>query len=151
MAGLDDGAKKFAALAKALREAGDGQLQKELYSGINRAVKPLTAAVKKSTPQFLPRRYAFELAKSLRVKARNRRDGVTLLGAASTKRGKERDLASLNRGRLRHPLYGNRGFWYDQKVKPNWWDDPLLQGADEVREEIEQVLDGVARKIEKNI
>lgn len=151
MAGLDEGAKKLANLAKALQEVGDRGLQKELYSGINRAVKPLTDSVKRSTPQFLPRRYAVELAKSLRVKTRNRRNGVTLLGSASTPGGKERDLASLNRGRLRHPLYGNRRYWYDQPVKKNWWDDPLLAGAGEVRAEIEKVLDDVAHQIEKQL
>jgi len=149
-----EGADKFGKLAKALKEIGDKELRKELYAGINRAVKPLTQDVKDSTPRFLPRRYAVELAKSLRVRARRRagrNPAVSLVAKAKTPGGKERDLASLNRGRLRHPLYGNRRYWFDQEVSPNWWDDPLLEGADRVREEIVNVLDDIGRKLEQKL
>lgn len=148
------GAEKFGYLAKALRQTGDKDLRKELYAGISRSVKPLTAAVKAGTQNYFPRRYALELAKSLRVRARRRggRDpSVRLVGQAKTSRGKERNLAALNRGRLRHPLYGNRGFWYDQAVPPNWWDEPLLEDVDQVREDLVSVLDGIARKLEKKL
>lgn len=149
-----EGADKFGILAKALRQVGDKDLRTELYRGINRAVKPLTESVKVETKNYLPRRYAFELAKSLKVRARRRagRDpAIYLVGRAKTPRGKERDLASLNRGRLRHPLYGNRRYWFDQEVSPNWWDDPLLEGADQVREEIVGVLDEVVQKVAKKL
>jgi hypothetical protein len=149
-----EGADKFGKLAKALRQSGSKELRTELYRGINRAVKPLTEEVKKETPQFLPRRYAFELSKSLRVKVRRRAGGnpaVYLVANAKTPRGKDRDLASLNRGRLRHPLYGNRGFWYDQKVSPNWWTDPLLEGAEEVRKEIVKSIDDLASRLAKKL
>jgi len=149
-----EGAEKFGKLAKALRDAGRTDLQRELYSGINRAVKPLTVGLKGSTARFLPARYAAVLSKSLRVKTRQRPrgasgPGVYLVGSAKTKGGKDRDLSSLNRGRLRHPLFGDRRHWFDQQVSPNWWDDPLLEGADEIRKEIVKSLDDVARKLDK--
>lgn len=149
-----EGAEKFGVLADALRSLGEKELEKELYSGLNRSVKPLTAAVKDGTPRYLPRRYAFELSKSLKVKARRRsgrNPGITLQGSAKTPKGKDRDLRSLNRGRLRHPLYGNRGFWYNQPVPPNWWDDPLLSGADEVRKEIVGVMDDLASRLARKL
>ena len=149
-----EGADKFGILAKALRKYGDKELRSELYKGINRAVKPLTEDVKKGTQQYLPRRYAFELARYLRVRTRRRAGkdpAIYLVGRAKTKRGKERDLASLNRGRLRHPLYGNRRYWYDQDVSPNWWDDPLLDGSEQVREEIVNVLDDIGIALAKKL
>ena len=145
-----EGAEHFRVLAKALRQLGEKDLRTELYRGINRAVKPLTADVKARTGYFLPTRYALELSKSLRVRARTRagrNPGVALVGKAKTKRGKERDLRSLNRGRLRHPLYGNRQYWYDQAVSPGWWDDPLIEGSDAVRDEIVTVIDDIGRKL----
>lgn len=149
-----EGADKFAKLARALKEYGDKDLRSELYRGINRAVKPLTASVKASTDNFLPRRYALEIAKSLKVRA-NRRAGrnpaIYLVGKAKTPKGKERDLASLNRGRLRHPLYGNRHYWFDQDVAPNWWDDPLIQGQDVVRREIVNVIDDIGARLAKKL
>jgi len=148
------GADKFGVLAKTLRQLGDKDLQRELYRGINRSVKPLTEEVKKGTQNYLPRRYAFELAKSLKVRARRRAGkdpSIRLVGTAKTPRGKQRDLASLNRGRLRHPLYGNRRYWYDQKVSPNWWDEPLFEGVEQVREELVQVLDDIWAKVERQL
>lgn len=149
-----EGADKFGKLAKELRLLGDKELRSELYRGINRSVKPLSEEVKKQTPQFLPRRYAFELSKTLKIRARRRagkNPAIYLVAKANTRRGTERDLASLNRGRLRHPLYGNRRYWYDQEVSPNWWDDPLLDGADQVREEIVGILDEVVQKVAKKL
>lgn len=149
-----EGADKFGTLAKALRKYGDKDLRKELYTGINRAVKPLTQEVKDSTQNFLPRRYAIELAKSLRIRTRRRagqNPAVYLAAKAKTKAGKERDLASLNRGRLRHPLYGNRRYWYDQQVSPNWWDDTLLKGAEQVREELVNVIDDIGIRLAKKL
>jgi hypothetical protein len=149
-----EGADKFGKLARALRQAGDKELRSELYRGINRSVKPLTERVKSEAPKFLPRRYAVELAKSLRVKTRRRagrNPAIYLVGRAKTPGGKDRDLASLNRGRLRHPLYGNRHYWYDQEVSPNWWTDPLFSGAEDVRKEVVKVIDEVAVKLAKKI
>lgn len=150
-----EGADKLAVVARALRDVGDKELRRELYRGLNRAVKPLTADVKAATPDYLPKRYARELSKSLRVKTRRRAGGrnpaIFLVGSAKTPRGKDRDLSSLNRGRLRHPLFGNRRFWYDQPVRKDWWTDPLIQGAPEVREEIVRVLDDVARQLVRRI
>ena len=144
------GAKVFGQVARALRQSGDKELRKELYAGINRAVKPLTQAVKGDTNRYLPRAYAVELSKSLKVRARRRagqNPSIYLIGTAKTHRGKQRDLASLNRGRLRHPLYGDRNYWFDQSVKPDWWDDPLRRNVDEVRVEVARVLDDVGNKI----
>jgi len=73
--------------------------------------------------------------------------GLRLVGKAKTPEGKDRDLASLNRGRLRHPLYGNRKHWYDQQVSPGWWDEPLLESAPQAREEIVKALDDVAKRM----
>ena len=149
-----EGADKFGKLAKALKETSDKELRKELYAGLNRSVKPLTEAVKKGTTSYFPRRYAFELAKYLRVRARRRagkNPAIFLVGKAKTKQGKERDLASLNRGRLRHPLFGNRRYWYDQSIPANWWDEPLLEDADQVREDIVNVLDEIGKRLEKKL
>lgn len=58
------------------------------------------------------------------------------------------DLWSLDRGRLRHPLFGNRRHWYQQSVKPGWWSQSLQRAADdEVKREILQALDRVAAKV----
>jgi hypothetical protein len=37
------------------------------------------------------------------------------------------DAARVNEGRLRHPLYGNRGHWYTQTVRPGFADETMRQ------------------------
>ena len=95
-----------------------------------------------------------ELSKSLSVSQRRRagRDpAIYLVGSAKTKGGKERDLRSLNRGRLRHPLFGDREHWFNQSVHPGWWDEPIEDGVDDIRRELENVLDDIARKIAQKL
>lgn len=146
------GGAELRRLSRQLRVLGDKELSRELYRGLNRSVKPLTQRVKDYMPRHLPDRYAEELAKTLKVRAYRRmgRDPrIDLIGKAKTKRGKERDLSSLNRGRLRHPLYGNRKHWFDQKVRPDWWTHPMISYAPYARKEIELVMGDVKRKLEK--
>ena len=149
-----EGADKFARLARALRQIGDKELRRELYAGINRAVKPLTESVKDATRRYLPDAYADELSKTLKVRARRRAGkdpGVSLAGTAKTRAGKDRNLRALNRGQLRHPLYGNREHWFNQKVTPGWWDEPLSDGADEVRQELVNVLDDIGSRLARKV
>lgn len=144
------GAEKLHVLARALRDAGDKELQRELYRGLNRSVRPLRQDVKNAIPDHLPGRYAAELSRELSIRTRRRSGGanpaIYLVGSAKT-----RDIASLNRGRLRHPLFGNRRHWYDMRIKPGFWTDTLERGAPRVRRELVVVLNDVARKIAKRI
>jgi hypothetical protein len=145
-----EGSEKLGALSDALRRYGTAGLEKELFDGIERAVQPLVAAVKKSLKTYLPDRYAEAVAVSLverAVRLAGSNPGVRLTASAKTRRGKQRDLVSLNKGRLRHPLYGDREWWFDQEVKKGFWDEPLLDESDAVREELVKVLDNIAREL----
>lgn len=56
------------------------------------------------------------------------------------------DLRSLDQGRLRHPLFGNRGHWYQQKVPKGWWTKSLNRAADrKVRKEMVAALERVLK------
>lgn len=59
------------------------------------------------------------------------------------------DLYALDRGVLRHPLFGNRNHWYSQKVKRSWWTYSLNKAADSgvVRRELLRGLDEIAKKL----
>lgn len=143
------GADQFQDLARALKEAGRKDLQREMYAGINRSVKPLTGDVKDAVGDYVPNRggAADAVQAEFKVKTRRRAAGrnpaIFLLGTAGN-----RDVSSLNRGRLRHPLYGNRRRWYNTAIKPGFWTVTLEAGAPRVRVELEQALRNVAAKIE---
>jgi hypothetical protein len=149
------GADDLAKLGRRLKEAGDKELRRELLRGLNRAVKPLTQEVKDSLDEFLPDNYAAELGPSVKVQTRKRVGGrnpsVSMVGRAQTRDGKPRNLDALNRGRLRHPLYGNRAHWFEQAVDPGWWEKPLTAASPLVRLEIERVINSVNAKLERGL
>lgn len=59
---------------------------------------------------------------------------------ATSRRGKSIDLRSLDRGRLRHPLFGNRRHWYEQTVESRWFTRPMQDNADTVERELRQAV-----------
>lgn len=149
-----EGSEKLGALSEALRRYGVTELEGDLYKGIVKSVEPLVQAVKTSLKDYLPDRYAEQLAASLvdkAVRLAGSNPGVRLAATAKTPRDKQRDLKSLNRGRLRHPLYGNRGWWYDQDVKKGFWDEPLIDASAAVERELIKVLDNIAKELAKKL
>lgn len=144
------GAEEFGILARRLKEAGDKELRKELYAGINRSVKLLREDVKDAAEQQIPGRYGDILRSELKVSARKRAAGrnpaIYLLGKAGN-----RDVSSLNRGRLRHPLFGNRRRWYNQQIRPGFWSQTLVNDAPRVRAELIEAIRRVAAKIERGL
>lgn len=146
------GVDKFQDLARVLKEAGRKDLQKEMFAGLNRAVKPLTRDVKDAVGDYAPNRggYADVVQAEFKVKTRRRATGrnpaIFLMGTAG-----KRDVSSLNRGRLRHPLYGNRRRWYTTSVRPGFWTVTLEAGAPRVRTELVQALNNVAAKIGRSV
>ncbi len=57
------------------------------------------------------------------------------------------DLRSLDAGRLRHPLYGNRRHWYTQRVRAGFWTKTMRKEAKTVRKAMLAVADEVAREL----
>lgn len=98
----------------------DKPLQKEVYAGLTRAVKPLTAAVKREAAATLPHRggYARLMAAQVRIRV-NRRGGTAIrLVAAARGRREQRDVRRANAGELRHPVYGRRRLRLWTKTTP---------------------------------
>lgn len=144
------GRQQLQALDRALRGV-DKQLKRDTYRALNRTVKPLTAAVKESTGDYVPEAYAAELSSSLRIRTQRRSSALSLKATAKSRTGKPRELGRLEAGRMRHPLWGNRRHWFDQSVKPGFWTKPLEKGAPVVRKELVKVLDDIALKIARSV
>ena len=56
---------------------------------------------------------------------------------------------ATNQGYVRHPLYGNRGFWYDTS-RPHmrgWWDKAEEKHLDEAGDKIVDALDNALRSV----
>lgn len=146
------GAEQFSALARRLKDAGEKELRKELYSGITRATKPTRQAIKNNVGNYMPHGYAGTFQKSLRLTVSKRASasnpGITIKAKAKGK-SRPRSVSAINGGELRHPLYGNRGFWYPTTIKPGFFTAEAKKGLPEARKEILKAMNDVAEKVAK--
>ena len=150
-AGMADAATEFQALARALKDAGEKDLARELREAIRDAADPLAKQVQdeEHLKPYMPNRYAELLASDLTVTISQRigtTPGVTLRARG---RQKKRHVARLNHGILTHPLFGNREHWPQpyQTIRPRFFDDPVAASGPEVRDQIAAAVRRVIDKI----
>ena len=138
-----DGTEQLSDLAKRLRVAGRKDLQKELGKALNRATKAPRAEIRRRAAETLPRRggLAERVAKS-RLSARRRGDGVRISDRGNL------DLPAIDRGVVRHPVFGDRKTWVRQQVKPKFFTAPLEDAAPHIRRDVEAAMRVIAKQIE---
>lgn len=76
------------------------------------------------------------------VRNTGRRAGVTIRAA------NKHHIDSIDKGIVRHPLFGNRNKWFEEAVKPGWWTRPTEASGTRVREEILKAMEVVKQRIE---
>lgn len=145
------GAEDFKKLSKALREAGmEGKrLRKELRKEINRETKPLKQDAKKNARAILPKRggLARRVARSgFRTSTKLTGPGV---GVRIVGKGKRPalDIRSIDKGRVRHPVFGNKDRWVTQSVTPGWFTKAMDKGKGKVREGVLRAVNAIVRKL----
>lgn len=123
------------------------ELRREMFRGINRATKEPRRQALRELAERLPDsggasatvRQDTKMNTTRNMRGRN-------VGVRITAKSK-RTVQRMNRGILRHPVFGNRSVWVDQKIDPRWFDDPMEASAPQVRREILEAIETVASKI----
>jgi hypothetical protein len=134
-----NGAAAFSEARKRMRGA-PREMSRELYKVMSRESKPLIQAAKTSAGVSLPsgggkpsksggKRESVAdrvVGAKYTVKVTGGRNPITRIQAME-RLGRSVDLASLDRGRLRHPLFGStaKGNWFDQRVPKDWFTRPM--------------------------
>lgn len=140
------GADEFFRLSKALKHAGRTEMRKGLNRGLTTAAKPLIPKARAEALRRLPKRggLAAQVAKEpMRVQVRTGSDpGVRVV--VGKKGG---GAQGANRGVIRHPVFGNREVFVDQKVQPGWFDDPMKAGGPSIRRDLEHAIQSVIDEI----
>lgn len=149
-----EGAEKLYKLGAQLKEIGDKELRRDLFAGVRRATVPITEAAKASARAVLPKRGGLnEVVASSKFGTRTRVTGnsvgVRIVAEKKKDGGKKSDLEAIDRGTLRHPVYGHRKTWVLQNITPGWFSKPAQGAAPMVRLQVVAVLDDVARRIER--
>lgn len=154
------GADKLAKVGKALREAGDKELKKELTRGMRAAAKPMVAEAKRAAKDKLPRHGGLNarVARSrmtVQVRTSGRRLGVRIAANGPKEAGgRSLNIRALNRGEFKHPVWArgprDKWVWAEQSIEPGWFDDTLTRQRPRVQGELIKAIDAVARRVERS-
>ncbi len=123
--------------------------QRRVSSATRRAVdRTYRPAVVSMAPSLMPDRYAGLLERDLKVSTSVRfsgsAPGVSVSVSAPTGGPQGRDVSSLERGRLSHPLFGDRSHWYRQSVTRGFASKPIKAIRSKIVADIDDELAAVA-------
>ena len=159
------GERDFVRLAHALNEAGDKGLKRELDKGSRQAGDVIADAVKNRPEVYIPRTFEAEWRRTMKTKVdvrliQQRRISIRVWADGKATR---RDIVSINKGDLAHPVYGRyrrlrdgsrmRNPWVarpGQPIRPGLVDEPAARAMPQAIKKIEDAVDRVVRQIERN-
>lgn len=101
------GTSDFLALSKALKEAGDTELRKELHKAMRDAAKPLIPKVREAARQSFPSRGGLNERMAKKPIRSAVRTGAKTAGVRI--QGTKVDPRINNEGRIVHPVFGRTG------------------------------------------
>jgi hypothetical protein len=140
------GSHDLAVLAKRLKDAGRGDLRKELLKGIRTAAKEAIPDIRQSAYRTLPRRGG--LAQAVGGQAYTTRTSLALSGAKVRIVGQGmKELTDIDEGRLRHPVFGDRSTWRGQAVTPGFFSGAVARRAPDIRKQIEAAVNDIAKQV----
>ena len=146
------GAEDLRRLGQALKELGDKEIRKETLRALKAPAKRLGEDARDRAGTVLPGGLGEYIA-GTRVTVQARMSGQNAsirVRGVRRKQGGLVDLDAIDRGRLRHPLFGDRRHWYTQQVQPGWWTKAMEAGAPAVRAELARVIgDAIARAVKR--
>lgn len=140
-------ARDFKRMALDLRDAGEKDLRQQLFRGLQSATKPARQDVLDAIPEYMPGDYAAVLQRDLKLSASSKGGKNPEVRIRGKGRRKQRLVGPLDRGRLRHPLFGNRDHWYQQSIEAGFWTDTLMARRDETRAELERRMGEIVRQL----
>ena len=142
------GAEDLERLGKALKQVGDRELRLELLRAIRTATKPTHQQIRASARELLPHRGGLaDLIARCSLSTRTRLSGRSV--GVRVQARSQHDIRALDKGRLRHPLYGDREHWFQQYVREGWFSRPLFATGKAVRLEVSEAASRIALKFLK--
>lgn len=127
------------------------RLERRVVTAAGRVVKStLEPAIKAHTPEYLPSGYAPAFAGDVQVRTSVRfvhNPGVTANISAPTGGPRGREIAAIEAGRLKHPLFGNKSYWYVTRVKRGLSRDSLKSTRPAIVEGIDSELEKIVREL----
>lgn len=135
-------------LARQMRKAA-ASVPKETDAGLIRAAAVVEKKIRGSTDDYMPRGYEQVFKRSLVIKSELRgRDPrkVSMIVRAFGRRGNDRQVDQLERGRIKHKFWGR---WVNvpqawQKIKPRFVGEPADRATPQAIKEMQKAADKIA-------
>ena len=133
----------LSALITRLRNAG---VERELEVALRRAARPMADVARQGARDTLPRKGGLaEVIAATKFSTTVRISGNNVVAQVI---GRSRhDLAALDRGRDRHPVFGNRKVWVNQRITPGWFSRSERTAEAIAMKAMEAAAERVARKL----
>lgn len=144
------GAATYEQVAAQIRAEGRKDLSREMGLALTRAVEPVKVSIEREAAAVMPSGYVDLLTGSMRHRISRRNGGqsaqVVLRTYADGKK-ERRDVGSLNKGVLRHPLWGRKKTWYVTTIRAGFHDRGTEQAMDSAAEALGEVVDDFAARL----
>jgi hypothetical protein len=143
------GAEQLRKLAVDLKAAGSPArgLRAELLRAMRLAAKPMVEAAKASARENLN----VWVADGAKIAARNRVASTNAVGMRIVATEGAAKLEDMDKGKVRHPVYGNRKVWVDQDIQAGWFSKPLNEAMPAVQADVLMAMNIIGRRIEKGM
>lgn len=137
------GQAKFREFSAKLKLA-DKDIVTGFRKAVQKALKPLGGKIRESALRVLPKRGGL----AARVAAASQRTSIGVNNIRlATKSNYE--IGKIDKGVVRHPVFGHMNRWVAQEVHPGFWSTPVQEAGPDVRVQVEQVLEDVKRKLDE--
>lgn len=143
------GGPEFTRLAADLRREKAAS-RRAILQAIERGALVLRKTIPASAAAKLPGDYGPTIGRAVRLSPSVQLGrGTVVIRVHAMGRGEQRDVNAVDMGTLRHPLYGNRGHWFDTRVPPGFVSQPFEAARGPITDEVDEVLNGIVDRIEK--
>lgn len=120
-----EGGAELREVAIRLKAAGDVELWKTLQRNIRVATAPARPAIRAEARATLPKRGGLNEWVAGSSITTGILTGRHTAGVKVTVRKRSHNARMIDRGVVRHPLFGNRDHWYTTQVQPGFASRPL--------------------------
>lgn len=142
-----DGFNKLAAVCDKVAARDYDRL---LNEGLENAGEVVAKEIRSSYRPYVPEGYEGDLGKSMVTKVSLVRRGLhraaSVVVRAFGRRGHERQIEQLEKGRLKHPVF-TRQVWAWQQIRPGLVSEPAARAAGDAADEIDKACGKIANKI----
>lgn len=157
-----DGGAQLRKVAAQIRATGDKGLGRELAKALAAALEPVKTAIEASAEKTMPSGYKATLTASLRHRRTQRtsaRQASVRLTTFADGQKERRDLPRLNKGELRHPVFGRyrrlkngqlrKRPWSKTRIESGFHDRAVKDAGPEAEKRVLAVLDDFADRLAK--